>query len=91
MRVAQKIETIREDLGSVGQVIAEEVEEAMLGRGYNLARTDTAEKGPNLSARCSSSSGTWQSRSRLSWTSTGKPRRNCGSPPTTSRRSWRSG
>ena len=45
MRVAQKVETIREDLGSVGQVLADDVEEAMLGRGYNLARTDTAERG----------------------------------------------
>ena len=32
MRVARKIETIREDLGKVGPVIAEQVEEAMLGR-----------------------------------------------------------
>ncbi len=31
MRVALKIETIREDLGKVGSVIAEQVEEAMLG------------------------------------------------------------
>ena len=45
MRVAQKVETIREDLGSVGQVLADDVEAAMLGRGYNLARTDTAERG----------------------------------------------
>ena len=45
MRVAQKVETIREDLGSVGQVLADDVEMAMLGRGYNLARTDTAERG----------------------------------------------
>ena len=45
MRVAQKVETIREDLGSVGQVLADEVETAMLGRGYSLARTDTAERG----------------------------------------------
>ena len=45
MRVAQKVETIREDLGSVGQVLADDVETAMLGRGYSLARTDTAERG----------------------------------------------
>jgi len=45
MRVAQKVETIREDLGSVGQVLAGEVEHAMLGRGYSLGQTDTAEKG----------------------------------------------
>ncbi|MBI3271504.1 MAG: DEAD/DEAH box helicase [Planctomycetes bacterium] len=32
MRAALKIETIREDLGKVGPVIAEQVEEAMLGR-----------------------------------------------------------
>ena len=45
MRVAQKVETIREDLGSVGQVLADDVEMAMLGRGYSLSRTDTAERG----------------------------------------------
>jgi SNF2 family DNA or RNA helicase len=44
MRVAQKVETIREDLGSVGQVLADDVEHAMLGKGYNLGRTTTAEK-----------------------------------------------
>lgn len=31
-RIAQRIETIREDLGSTGDVIAQQVEEAMLGR-----------------------------------------------------------
>ncbi len=36
MRVARKIETIREDLGKVGPVIAEQVEEAMLGRRSTL-------------------------------------------------------
>ena len=36
MRVALKIETIREDLGKVGTVIAEQVEEAMLGRRTSL-------------------------------------------------------
>ena len=43
MRVAQKVETIREDLGSVGQVLADDVEQAMLGQGYSLGRTTTAE------------------------------------------------
>jgi SNF2 family DNA or RNA helicase len=43
MRVALKIETIREDLGKVGTVIAEQVEEAMLGRRTTL-NTDKAEK-----------------------------------------------
>ncbi|MEI6415059.1 MAG: DISARM system SNF2-like helicase DrmD, partial [Pseudomonadota bacterium] len=36
MRVALKIETIREDLGKVGTVIAEQVEEAMMGRRTTL-------------------------------------------------------
>ena len=36
MRVAIKIETIREDLGKVGTVIAEQVEEAMMGRRTTL-------------------------------------------------------
>ena len=43
MRVARKIETIREDLGKVGPVIAEQVEEAMLGRRSTL-NTVEAEK-----------------------------------------------
>lgn len=43
MRVALKIETIREDLGKVGTVIAEQVEEAMLGRRTTL-NTEQAEK-----------------------------------------------
>jgi superfamily II DNA or RNA helicase len=38
MRAVRKIETIREDLGKVGPVIAEQVEDAMLGR---RARLDT--------------------------------------------------
>jgi SNF2 family DNA or RNA helicase len=43
MRVALKIETIREDLGKVGTVIAEQVEEAMLGRRTTL-NIEKAEK-----------------------------------------------
>ncbi len=43
MRVALKIETIREDLGKVGTVIAEQVEEAMLGR-RTMLNTEKAEK-----------------------------------------------
>jgi len=43
MRVALKVETIREDLGKVGMVIAEQVEEAMLGRRTTLS-TEKAEK-----------------------------------------------
>src|SRR3989449_3769532 len=44
MRVAQKVETIREDLGSYGTVLADDVEQAMLGRGYTMpgvSRADT--------------------------------------------------
>jgi hypothetical protein len=36
MRAAQKVETIREDLGKVGPVIAHQVEEAMLGKRSRL-------------------------------------------------------
>jgi superfamily II DNA or RNA helicase len=36
MRAALKVETIREDLGKVGPVIASQVEEAMLGRRVHL-------------------------------------------------------
>ena len=43
MRVALKIETIREDLGKVGPVIADQVEEAMLAKRKTL-NTDQAEK-----------------------------------------------
>lgn len=43
MRAAIKIETIREDLGKVGNVIAEQVEEAMLGRRTAL-QTEKIEK-----------------------------------------------
>lgn len=47
LRAALKVETIREDLGKVGPVIADQVEEAMLGRRQRL---DTAraelESGP---------------------------------------------
>lgn len=38
-RVARKVETIREDLGAVGAVLAKEVSEAMLGRPANLNTT----------------------------------------------------
>lgn len=43
LRAALKVEAIREDLGKVGPVIAEQVEEAMLGRRYSLD-TSRAEK-----------------------------------------------
>lgn len=43
MRAALKVETIREDLGKVGPVIASQVEEAMLGRRTHLD-TDRAEQ-----------------------------------------------
>lgn len=39
MRAALKVETIREDLGKVGPVIANQVEEAMLGRRAQLDTT----------------------------------------------------
>jgi superfamily II DNA or RNA helicase len=39
MRAALKVETIREDLGKVGPVIASQVEEAMLGRRHQLDTT----------------------------------------------------
>jgi superfamily II DNA or RNA helicase len=43
MRVAEKVEQIREDLGSVGPVIARQVEEAMLGRGQRRLVTEPVE------------------------------------------------
>ncbi len=44
MRAAQKVEQIREDLGKVGPVIAEQVEDAMLGKRRQLDTTQ-AERG----------------------------------------------
>ena len=44
MRAARKIETIREDLGQVGPVIAQQVEEAMLGRRSRLDTRQAEEK-----------------------------------------------
>src|SRR5207248_4163254 len=43
MRAVRKVESIREDLGKVGPVIAEQVEDAMLGRRRRL-ETRTAEE-----------------------------------------------
>jgi superfamily II DNA or RNA helicase len=43
MRAALKVQTIREDLGKVGPVIASQVEEAMLGK-RNRLQTEAAEK-----------------------------------------------
>ena len=43
MRVAQKVETIREDLGSYGTVLADDVEQAMLGRGYSMPGVSRAD------------------------------------------------
>lgn len=42
MRVAQKVESIREDLGSYSPVLAEDVERAMLADGYRFAQTQKA-------------------------------------------------
>jgi len=44
MRASIKVNTIREDLGKVGPVIAEQVEEAMMGRRTTL-NTEKAEQG----------------------------------------------
>src|SRR5258708_19801830 len=43
MRAVRKVESIHEDLGKVGPVIAEQVEDAMLGRRRRL-ETRTAEE-----------------------------------------------
>jgi hypothetical protein len=43
MRACEKVEQIREDLGKVGPVIAQQVEEAMLGRRHRLD-TERAER-----------------------------------------------
>ena len=48
MRAARKIESIREDLGKVGPVIAEQVEHAMLGRRTRLDTLAAEEKAAPL-------------------------------------------
>ena len=48
MRAMQKVENIREDLGKVGPVIAEQVEEAMLGRRRRLETRAAEEKAAPL-------------------------------------------
>lgn len=50
MRAAEKVETIRQDLGKVGPVIADQVEEAMLGQRRSLD-TEAAENEANAVRR----------------------------------------
>ena len=50
MRAVRKVEAIREDLGKVGPVIAEQVEEAMLGRRSRLD-TDAGREGCRAGAQ----------------------------------------
>ncbi|GHO56053.1 helicase SNF2 family protein [Ktedonobacter robiniae] len=47
MQAVRKIETIREDLGNVGPVIATQVEEAMLGRRRTLDTSEAEKKSPS--------------------------------------------
>src|SRR5260370_14380315 len=48
MRAVRKVESIREDLGKVGPVIAEQVEDAMLGRRRRLETHSAEEKATPL-------------------------------------------
>jgi len=48
MRAVRKVESIREDLGKVGPVIAEQVEDAMLGRRRRLDTRSAEEKAAPL-------------------------------------------
>ena len=73
------------------RVLADDVEAAMLGRGYNLARTDTAERGSEPVRKMLKFERDLARQIQALWTNTGKPRRNCGCPLPTFRRSWRSG
>ena len=45
MRAVRKVEAIREDLGKVGPVIAEQVEEAMLGRRHAAGHAQGRDRG----------------------------------------------
>ena len=49
MRAVRKVEAIREDLGKVGPVIAEQVEEAMLGRRTTLSTEKAEEESKSIS------------------------------------------
>jgi hypothetical protein len=48
LRAVRKVESIREDLGKVGPVIAEQVEEAMLGRRRRLDTASAEGKAASL-------------------------------------------
>ena len=52
MRAVRKVEAIREDLGKVGPVIAEQVQEAMLGPAIASSIPCRPKRMPNPSARC---------------------------------------
>ena len=82
MRAVRKVEAIREDLGKVGPVIAEQVQEAMLGRRVKLD-TVKAEKDAEPVRKMlkieRDISGTF-SGSAISWT---KPSANCECRPRT--------
>ena len=87
----RKVETIREDLGKVGPVIAEQVQEAMLGRRVAAGHASRPRPRPSRCASCSSSSATSRSRSSgLMEQLARHPSGNCGCRPRTSRRSSRS-
>lgn len=47
MRAVLKIDTIRQDLGSIGPVISHQIEEAMLGRRYTLDTSFVEKKAKN--------------------------------------------
>ena len=78
-RIAQRIETIREDLGSTGEVIAQQVEEAMLGRRRDVdeAAIDSSRAKPSRAVLRSSA--TCETKSR-----------GCGAAGRVHRRNWAS-
>ena len=49
MRAVMKVEAIRQDLGSVGPVIAHQIEEAMIGKRTRLDTRDAEERGAKAS------------------------------------------
>ena len=63
MRAVRKVEAIREDLGKVGPVIADQVQDAMLGRDGPGWTPRRPRPNPSRCGSCSSSSGTSPSRS----------------------------
>ena len=90
MRAVRKVEAIREDLGKVGPVIAEQVEEAMLGRRTRLDTKQGRDRGRAGAEAVQVRAGSRQADQAADGQAATRRGGNCGSTPRTSRRSSRS-